>query len=1109
MHRLVMSSIVASSPRLISLAFSFQHKSSILPMLNASCSYRLIGRRYFLKSQRVTKGVTMAAKKSPKLNLLNNVEFQPHISWWKEKMESCKKPSTVHLTKRLNYSNLLGLDVTLKNGSLKEGNLNMEILQFKSRFPREVLLCRVGDFYEAVGFDACILVEYAGLNPMGGLNSDNVPKAGCPVVNLRQTLDDLTRSGFSVCIVEEVQGPAQARSRKNRFISGHAHPGSPYVFGLAGVDHDVDFPDPMPVVGVSRSAKGYCLVSAIETMKTYSVEEGLTEEAIVAKLRICRFHHLFLHSSLKHNSSGTTRWGEYGDGGLLWGECNNKYFEWFDGDPVQEILSKVREIYGLDDKIEFRNVRINTANKPEPLYLGTATQIGVIQTEGIPSLLKVLLPASSASGLPLLYIRDLLLNPPAFDTASAIQAACRLMSNVTCSIPDFTCISPAKLVKLLESKEANHTEFCRIKNVADEILHMNKISELSNILNILLIPSSVSTGLQVEHDILVKECKLISERISEVISLEREKDQKINSFEFIPDDFFEDFESNWKNRVKRVHLEQEFSQVDQAARFLSQAVNEDFVPIVSRVKSLLSTNGGGAKGEICYNKENGSIWFKGKRLKPTVWADLPGEEQIKNLTQASDAKGRKVGDDWYTTSKIESALIRYHEACEKARERVVELLRELATELQSNINVLVFSSMLLVISKALFSHVSEGRRRGWAFPTLYKNEPQTLTKMSISNLLPYWLSPSTGSATPNDIEMSSLFLLTGPNGGGKSSLLRSVCAASILGICGLMVPATSARIPSFDAVMLHVKSFDSPADGKSTFQMEMSEIRSIITRASCRSLVLIDEICRGTETAKGTCIAGSLVESLDSAGCLGVVSTHLHGLFDLPLSAPRTAFKAMGVARVNGVVQPTLKLTDGVCRESLAFQTAEREGMPVGIIERAEELYMCMKGGEGESKRGVRRVNGGEGEGEWVREVERGILGICKGGGEVAELMCVEVGPREQPPPSTVGVSCVYVVVRADEKLYVGQSIYVFFVQTDDLEGRLRAHRSKEGMRDAILLYLIVSGKSVACKLETLLINQLPLKGFKLINKADGKHRNFGVCSNSSGISLEALSLHQ
>ncbi|KAJ3706354.1 hypothetical protein LUZ61_010059 [Rhynchospora tenuis] len=1104
MHRVLTSSLMASSPRLLSLAWSLQpafigrpHQSTLRSML--------VGRRYFLKPRKAPQRIPMAARKVHKQKLINEEEHQLHILWWKEKVEICKKPSTVHLTKRLSYSNLLGMDATLKNGSLKEGTLNMEILHFKSRFPREVLLCRVGDFYEAVGFDACILVEYAGLNPMGGLHSDGVPKAGCPVVNLRQTLDDLTRHGFSVCIVEEVQGPVPARSRKGRFISGHAHPGSPYVFGLAGVDHDVEFPDPMPVVGVWRSAKGYCLISVVETMKTYSSEEGLTEEALVMKLRICQYHHLYVHTSLRNNSSGTFRWGEYGDGGLLWGECNGKYFEWFDGDPVEELLGKVREIYGLDEGTTFRNVTISSEDRPQPLYLGAATQIGLIPTEGIPSLLKFLLP-SSCAGLPLLYIRDLLLNPPAFEISSAIQDACRLMSNVTCSIPDFTCISAAKLVKLLESKEANHIEFCRIKNVVDEILHMSINAELSPVLRILLIPTSVATGLQVEYDLLVKECDLISQRIGEVISLGKEIDQKVSSFEIIPDGFFEDMESSWKGRVKRIHAEEEFLQVDQAAEALCCAITEDFLPIVSRVKSVISPNGG-TKGEICYSKEHEAVWFKGKRFQPSVWGHTAGEEQIKKLVPAYDAKGRKVGEEWFTTDKVDDALTRYHEACDKAREKVLELLRELSAELQNNINVLVFASMLLIISKALFSHVSEGRRRGWVFPTIKesyiskgKAETKTTSEMELLGLLPFWLEMSQGNAIPNDVKMHSLFLLTGPNGGGKSSILRSICAASVLGICGLMVPAKSAVIPHFDSVMLHMKTYDSPADGKSTFQIEMSEIRSIVTRATERSLVLIDEICRGTETAKGTCIAGSILETLDRVGCLGIISTHLHGLFDLPIRTNNTVFKAMGAENVNGVIKPTLKLTDGVCRESLAFQTAQREGMPDPIITRAEELYECMK----ESKvqyvpvvpgMGSKPVINGSKFESLAKEVERSILVICqKGVVKAGEVACVIVGPREQPPPSTVGASCLYVIIRSDKKLYVGQ--------TDDLVGRLRAHRSKEGMQDATTIYFVVPGKSFACKLETLLINQLPLEGFKLINKADGRHRNFGT----SGLSQEALS---
>ncbi|KAG2573226.1 hypothetical protein PVAP13_7KG247600 [Panicum virgatum] len=1125
MQRVLVSSLVAATPRWLPLAGSIlrrrRPRCSPLPML-------LFDRRTSSKPRRVSRGISMASRKSTKQGEYCDEGMLSHILWWKEKMERCRKLSSIQLTQRLVYSNILGLDTALRNGSLKDGTLNMEILQFKSKFPREVLLCRVGDFYEAIGFDACILVEHAGLNPFGGLRSDSIPKAGCPVV----TLDDLTRSGYSVCIVEEIQGPAQARARKGRFISGHAHPGSPYVFGLAEVDHDVEFPDPMPVVGISHSAKGYCLISVLETMKTYSAEEGLTEEAVVTKLRICRYHHLYLHSSLRNNSSGTSRWGEFGEGGLLWGECSGKSFEWFDGSPIEELLCKVREIYGLHEKTVFRNVTVSLEGRPQPLYLGTATQIGVIPTEGIPNLLKMVLP-SNCGGLPSMYIRDLLLNPPSFDVAAAVQEACRLMGNITCSIPEFTCISAAKLVKLLESKEVNHIEFCRIKNVLDEIMLMSRNAELSAILYKLLVPASVATGLKVEPDILMSECSVISQRIAEVISLGVENDQAITSFEHIPKDFFNDMESSWKGRVKRIHAEEEFANVDRAAEALSTAVIEDFMPIISRVKSVMSSNGS-PKGEICYAKDHEAVWFKGKRFTPNVWASTPGEQQIKQLKPAIDSKGRKVGEEWFTTVKVENALNRYHEACDDAKNKVLELLRGLSSELQDKINILVFCSTVLIIAKALFGHVSEARRRGWMIPTISTLSKDCVVEesssgMELVGLFPYWLDVNQGNAILNDVHMHSLFVLTGPNGGGKSSMLRSVCAAALLAICGLMVPSSSAVIPHFDSIMLHMKAYDSPADGKSSFQIEMSEIRALVSRATARSLVLIDEICRGTETAKGTCIAGSIIERLDTVGCLGIISTHLHGIFDLPLSLRNTEFKAMGTEVIDGCINPTWRLMDGICRESLAFQTARREGMPDLIIRRAEELYLTMAANKqqaismvhNEPSNVSRSVNGLVEKPDSLRnrqetlpdafeplrrEVESTVTMICKKKmldlynkhsiTELVDVVCVDVGAREQPPPSTVGRSSIYVIIRSDSKLYVGQ--------TDDLVGRLHAHRLKEGMQDATVLYIVVPGKSVACQLETLLINQLPLKGFQLINKADGKHRNFGI----SRISEEAIAGH-
>ncbi|TYI66907.1 hypothetical protein E1A91_D09G260200v1 [Gossypium mustelinum] len=1119
MYWLATRNVVISIPRWRSLALLLRSP------LNKHASYNpsplilggQFGRIHCFKDQKTLRGNTRKYKAADKS--LDDKDHS-HIVWWKERLELCRKPSTLNLVKRLVYSNLLGVDANLKNGCLKVGTLNAEILQFKSKFPREVLLCRVGDFYEALGIDACILVEYAGLNPFGGLRSDSIPRAGCPVVNLRQTLDDLTRNGFSVCIVEEVQGPTQARSRKGRFISGHAHPGSPYVFGLVGVDHELDFPEPMPVVGISRSARGYCITFVLETMKTYSSEDGLTEEALVTKLRTCRYHHLFLHSSLRDNASGTSRWGEFGAGGLLWGECTARQFEWFGGGPVTELLYKVKELYGLDNEVTFRNVTVPSENRPRSLSLGTATQIGAIPTEGIPCLLKVLLPPH-CTGLPALYIRDLLLNPPSHEIASAIQATCKLMSSIKCSIPEFTCVSSAKLVKLLELREANHIEFCRIKNVVDEILHMHRSINLREILKLLMDPAWVATGLKIDFETLVNECEWLSDRIGQMIFLDGESDQKISSYANIPGEFFEDMESSWKGRVKKIHIEEEVAEVERAAEALSSVITEDFLPIVSRIKAT-SAPLGGPKGEILYAREHEAVWFKGKRFAPAVWAGTPGEEQIKQLKPALDSKGRKVGEEWFTTMKVENALTRYHDAGAKAKARVLELLRGLSTELQTKINVLVFASMLLVIAKALFAHVSEGRRRKWVFPTLTgfssskSGESCDETKgMKIIGLTPYWFDVSEGSAVLNTVDMQSLFLLTGPNGGGKSSLLRSICAAALLGICGFMVPAESAFIPQFDSIMLHMKSYDSPADGKSSFQVEMSEMRSIVNGATSRSLVLIDEICRGTETAKGTCIAGSIVETLDEIGCLGIISTHLHGIFSLPLSTKNTVHKAMSTEYIDGQIIPTWKLVDGICRESLAFETAKVEGLAEAIIQRAEELYssvytkeassglfnaqLTQFGSKGAQTRSLSHKPKPTNKMEVFKDVETVVTLICqkklmelyklKNTSNVPVFNCVAIAAREQPPPSTIGASCVYVMFRPDKKLYIGE--------TDDLDGRIRSHRSKDRMENASFLYFTVPGKSIARQLETLLINQLLSQGFPIANLADGKHQNFGTSSLS------------
>ena len=320
---------------------------------------------------------------------------------------------------------------------------------------------------------------------------------------------------------------------------------------------------------------------------------------------------------------------------------------------------------------------------------------------------------------------------------------------------------------------------------------------------------------------------------------------------------------------------------------------------------------------------------------------------------------------------------------------------------------------------------------------------------------------------------------------------------------------------------------------------EMSELRTILAEATSRSLVMIDELCRGTEVQKGTAIAASVIESLDQIGCRGVLSTHLHDLLDMNLRVRNVAKKSMSVKEVDGCIEPTWKLVDGACRESLAFEVARKEGVPDSVVQRAIDIYkenldlkkssngatsscrIIAEKGTPDSSKTLDENNQmshkvlsfqAQNKTRLEKQLKDGgnhdirstpiamkprkelldymglFSSVCRKKlqelGEVSNsYTCSFIGPRQLPPPATTMHSCVYMLQRPDGRFYVGQS--------DNFTGRIRRHRST--LPDAPFLYLIVSNKSVASELETTLIHQLPSLGLILVNKGDQNHRHFGT----------------
>ncbi len=201
------------------------------------------------------------------------------------------------------------------------------------------------------------------------------------------------------------------------------------------------------------------------------------------------------------------------------------------------------------------------------------------------------------------------------------------------------------------------------------------------------------------------------------------------------------------------------------------------------------------------------------------------------------------------------------------------------------------------------------------------------------------------SFVPNDLYLNNstdrLLIITGPNMGGKSTILRQVALIQILAQIGSFVPATSARLPVLDRIWTRVGASDDLASGRSTFMVEMTETAAILHNASPRSLILLDEIGRGTSTFDGLSIAWAVAEYLHdspSHSAKTLFATHYHELTELAEKLPGAKNYQMTATERDGDVVFLHRLVKGKASKSYGIAVAKLAGLPRPVIERAKSV---------------------------------------------------------------------------------------------------------------------------------------------------------------------------
>ncbi|MEW5315844.1 MAG: hypothetical protein WDW38_007246 [Sanguina aurantia] len=868
-------------------------------------------------------------------------------AYWMDCVNAIDKPVLVTLRARMNPHHVMGMcdpsqKLSAAAGRPRAGKTSASVpchdfyLSTKRSHPRAIVLVRIGEFYEVVGYDALVVCQVCHLNPMAPLKG--VARAGCPIANLKMALQQLIDAGFTVARPYYMERMADIQD----------------AGAGAGVD---EFGHVKPLVGLSASRRGYSLMVFDIVRGVIVVTEGCSQEVVMARMHAGGFAApVLLHAStaaIMPSSASSSRSGE----AKKW-EMRLKQLvstsvgvvERYDSpDPLAGFKMSVRRVLQLNPAVDIPVVTSRVAGRPMPPSMSTVTQLGLSNAPGQPNLLDYVTspkcPKQSVA-----WVRQLLLLPPSPHHALCISGVCSTLAHTQAALPDlYAGIPAARISETLSSQQGGRDFFAELIDMLrpahDLLTHPLLESLVDGSLRV------TSWSLQQEQRPLdpwelANDVQCVMRDVCGVVQMEGDSgDTELDAFGEDPDSALErcfSGQEGFRSRVEatRALVEKELKAIFEPLMQASQRAKES-----TRLHPIVK-----------YSVRDRCVWVMvstqsaaHKRLGPSELG----------LHHPTNRKGEVEKSVW-SSRGLESALASYRGAVGEATRAANAQLQSLCVRLQPHTDTLLAVNTLSIIVRALQDHVECARMQQWTCATL--PEASQLSSggplaqpaarsgsglLDVRGMWPYWCSRDGSSTVANDVLMRGMVLLTGANMAGKSTLLRSICAVALLANAGLRVPAASASVP-VPAGRGH-PTLPGPA-------------------GSCWTL------------------AGALLEWLTRAGCVGALATHLHQLVGIvgPLErAGRLEFWAMEVAdtRGEGTQTPsccdrrrrhartppaarnpparcrfsvtahpggmprrnaTWKVRPGICYESLAFEVARREGLPESFIARSEQLYQSI-----------------------------------------------------------------------------------------------------------------------------------------------------------------------
>ncbi|MBX2953380.1 MAG: DNA mismatch repair protein MutS [Leadbetterella sp.] len=804
----------------------------------------------------------------------------------------------------------------------KETPLNKQYNQIKAKYPGAMLLFRVGDFYETFGEDAIKASKILGIvltrRNNGGSNDE---LAGFPHHSLDTYLPKLVRAGQRVAICDQLEDPKSVKGIVKRGVTELVTPGVSFNDNVLDVRQN-NYLASVHFAGDDLLGVAFLDISTGEfftTEGTTAYVDKLIQGFVPAEILYCKKHKKRFEQIFgeKYNTYTFDEWIYAYDFSyeLLIQHFKTNNLKGFGVENLREGITAAGVILQYLNDTEHREMnhisRLNRLDKDNYVWLDRFTirnlELLFAQYEGGVPLIEVLDQTITPMGARLLRkwmvlpLKNKAQIEERLDTVEFFRGDDAVMQSLIQILKPIGDLE--RLVSKVAVRRINPREMVQLKRALAQIGPLKQ-----------LLSESPNKALE-KYTAQLNDCAFLIDKIT--TELREDAPTQVNQGNMI--------RTGVDAALDELH-KIAFSGKDYLLDIQTREAERTAIPSL----------------KIAYNKVFGYYLEVSNAHKDKV-----PQEWIRKQTL--------VNAERYITEELKVYEEKILTAESKINEIEFRIFNDLVVTAGEFVAAIQENARVISALDALLSFARVAKKNGYCRPVISESRVLNI-KAGRHPVIEQQLPPGE-SYVPNDLylddDTQQIIIITGPNMAGKSALLRQTALIVLMAQTGCFVPAASAEVGLVDKIFTRVGANDNLSRGESTFMVEMTETASILNNLGDSSLVIMDEIGRGTSTYDGVSIAWSIAEYLHNNPKLKprtLFATHYHELNNLSNDLQRIKNFNVSVKELNGKVVFLRKLKEGGSEHSFGIHVAQLAGMPQSVVLRANEILQALEKSEAKEK---------------------------------------------------------------------------------------------------------------------------------------------------------------